>query len=213
MKRAEAKAELVSHMKVLRAFALSLARDPAVAGDLVQETVLRAADSGACPDQVGSLLGFYRRVRGGLGFRKTPREFGAVPFEPYSHTPGDGGARQPGMTGQVKEDLLARLGEVGVRVRGGRSTFDPTLLDPNELRADARSVAFTPSARLSAAVSRVASARSASVSASSARSTSRSAARAGAWPPRGPSPPRLGLESPRGLARRCGRDLWMWGSC
>lgn len=42
MKRSEAKAELVSHLKVLRAFALSLARDRTLADDLVQETVMRA---------------------------------------------------------------------------------------------------------------------------------------------------------------------------
>ncbi len=42
MNRADAKAELVGHMKVLRAFALNLARDHNTADDLVQETVLRA---------------------------------------------------------------------------------------------------------------------------------------------------------------------------
>lgn len=42
MKRGDAKTELVSHMKALRAFALSLARNEAQADDLVQDTVLKA---------------------------------------------------------------------------------------------------------------------------------------------------------------------------
>ncbi|WP_158970418.1 RNA polymerase sigma factor [Chachezhania sediminis] len=40
--RARGKDELVSHMKVLRAFALSLTRNSAQADDLVQDTVLKA---------------------------------------------------------------------------------------------------------------------------------------------------------------------------
>ncbi|MDH4053451.1 MAG: hypothetical protein OEU93_17935, partial [Rubrivivax sp.] len=52
-----------------------------------------------------------------------------------SHTPGEGGARQPGMTGQVKEEILTRWGELGLRVRDGRVRFDPVLLDESELPA------------------------------------------------------------------------------
>ncbi|MEL6795596.1 MAG: hypothetical protein AAFO89_02125, partial [Planctomycetota bacterium] len=99
----------------------------------VQETTLRAADAGADPATVSRLVGLYRRVRDGLGFRKTPREFGAVPFEPYSHTPWGRGAQQPGMTGQVKEGVLARAAEVGVRLSVGTIRFDATLLDDAEL--------------------------------------------------------------------------------
>ena len=42
MNRQDAKAELVSHMKVLRAFAMSLTRNDAAADDLVQDTILKA---------------------------------------------------------------------------------------------------------------------------------------------------------------------------
>ncbi len=45
MRRADAKEELVSHMKTLRAFAMSLTRNSAAADDLVQETVLKAWSS------------------------------------------------------------------------------------------------------------------------------------------------------------------------
>lgn len=42
MRREDAKAELIGHMKVLRAFAMSLTRNAAAADDLVQDTVLKA---------------------------------------------------------------------------------------------------------------------------------------------------------------------------
>ena len=51
---------------------------------------------------------------------------------PYSHTPAHGGARQPGLTGQVKEDFLCRLGELGVVVEQGRVHFRPQLLRREE---------------------------------------------------------------------------------
>lgn len=97
-----------------------------------QEAVFRAKDIGAEPDLIARLRAHYRAIRDGLGFRKTPAEFGAVPHEPYSHTPWNGGAQQPGMTGQVKEGVLARFGELGVRVRHGQIQFDPVLIDPSE---------------------------------------------------------------------------------
>jgi hypothetical protein len=40
------------------------------------------------------------------------------------------------MTGQVKEEILTRWGELGLRVQGGRVRFDPVLLDANEIPAD-----------------------------------------------------------------------------
>lgn len=78
----------------------------------------------AC-QRLGSL---YYRVREGIGFNKTPAEYGAFPTDPYSHTPKHIGAQQPGMTGQVKEELIARFAELGVRVANGAVQFDPCLL-------------------------------------------------------------------------------------
>jgi hypothetical protein len=40
------------------------------------------------------------------------------------------------MTGQVKEEILIRLGELGVRVRDGRVTFAPWLLRDAEFLAE-----------------------------------------------------------------------------
>ncbi len=100
----------------------------------VQEQVFAAADAGA--PELEKLKAHYRRVRDGLGYRKTAAEYGAFPADPYSHTPGEGGAQQPGMTGQVKEEILSRWGELGLRVRDGQVCFDPVLLDAAELPAD-----------------------------------------------------------------------------
>ena len=42
------------------------------------------------------------------------------------------GAKQPGMTGQVKEEIIARLGETGLTIRDGRIRFVPRLLRRRE---------------------------------------------------------------------------------
>ena len=74
----------------------------------------------------------YFDIRSGIGFNKTPDNYGAFPTDPYSHTPGFAGAKQPGMTGQVKEEVIARLLEVGVSVVEGRITFNPFILRKSE---------------------------------------------------------------------------------
>ena len=38
------------------------------------------------------------------------------------------GVQQPGMTGQVKEDIISRFFELGVSVHNGQITFCPTML-------------------------------------------------------------------------------------
>ena len=84
-------------------------------------------------DVVDRLVEAYWRVRSGLGFNKSAREFGAIPIDPYSHSPAHAGAQQPGMTGLVKEELLTRPLEVGLRVEDGEIVFDPILLRSEEL--------------------------------------------------------------------------------
>jgi len=81
----------------------------------------------------GRLAAAYHRIRDGLGFRKTAAEYGAFPSDAYSHTPRHAGAQQPGMTGQVKEEILARLGELGVEVEDGQVRFAPALLPADEI--------------------------------------------------------------------------------
>jgi hypothetical protein len=99
----------------------------------VQETLLAARAQSA--PEVPALTEIYYDVRAGLGFNKTPGVYGAFPTDPYSHTPGHSGAQQPGMTGQVKEEILTRWGELGVQIDGGQLSFRPTLLRETEFTA------------------------------------------------------------------------------
>ncbi|MBA3960370.1 MAG: hypothetical protein H0X40_00515 [Chthoniobacterales bacterium] len=101
-----------------------------------QECFFAALDAAKPARIVAGLGAAYYEIRDGLGFNKTPNEYGAFPTDPYSHSPAHAGAQQPGMTGQVKEEVLTRLGELGVRVRDGIIRFQPALLRPSEfLRA------------------------------------------------------------------------------
>ena len=75
----------------------------------------------------------YYDICAGLGFNKSPAVFGAFPADPYSHTPKGQGARQPGMTGLVKEEILARQAEVGWMIENGCLTFNSLLFNPKEL--------------------------------------------------------------------------------
>ena len=74
----------------------------------------------------------YADIREGIGAHKNPVEYGAFPFDPYSHTPSMAGAQQPGMTGQVKEDIISRWFELGVSVHDGQVTFHPTMLSDKD---------------------------------------------------------------------------------
>jgi hypothetical protein len=98
----------------------------------VQERFFQARREGRSIEQQRALAEAYYRVRQGLGFNKSAREYGAFPMDPYSHTPGHGGARQPGMTGQVKEEIITRWGELGVLVEAGQISFQPVLLRRRE---------------------------------------------------------------------------------
>jgi hypothetical protein len=98
----------------------------------VQETLERALAEDASGDAAASLAAAYEHIRTGLGYCKAPDVYGAFPPDPYSHTPAGKGAKQPGMTGQVKEEVLTRLGELGLRVDDGRIVIRPLLLRDEE---------------------------------------------------------------------------------
>lgn len=80
----------------------------------------------------GRLVDHYYEIRAGIGVNKSPKVYGAIPTDPYSHTPAHRGAQQPGMTGQVKEDILNRWFELGAQVIDGCIAFNPTFLSSNE---------------------------------------------------------------------------------
>lgn len=80
------------------------------------------------------LISHYCEIREGIGSHKTPAEYGSFPFDAYSHTPSMSGVQQPGMTGQVKEDIISRFFELGVQVQDGQITFCPTMLTEADFR-------------------------------------------------------------------------------
>jgi len=80
------------------------------------------------------LRSHYKAIREGIGSHKTPAEYGSFPFDAYSHTPSMSGVQQPGMTGQVKEDIISRFFELGVQVQNGQITFCPTMLTDADFR-------------------------------------------------------------------------------
>lgn len=104
----------------------------------VQENCWSAINSKDDPKIIGRLLDHYYEINAGIGVHKSPELYGAFPTDPYSHTPETKGAQQPGMTGQVKEDILCRFGELGVFVEEGKLTFKSNLLQNKEfVEADA----------------------------------------------------------------------------
>ncbi len=98
----------------------------------VQECCVKAVENKESEEVIGRLLAHYYEINEGIGVHKSPSLYGAFPTDPYSHTPAGKGAQQPGMTGQVKEDILSRFGELGVFVSEGNLNFKPSLLRRNE---------------------------------------------------------------------------------
>jgi len=101
-------------------------------GLAVSEIVTRAMDEGAPEGVVQRLTKHLVAIRAGIGAEKSPADYGAFPSDPYSHTPENAGVKQPGMTGQVKEDVLARYMELGADIRDGKLMFRIDGFDPSE---------------------------------------------------------------------------------
>ena len=98
-----------------------------------QEAAVHSFETGKSDALTAELIDAYYDIRSGIGFNKSPEVYGAFPTDPYSHTPAGKGAKQPGMTGQVKEEIITRLAELGVYVKNGEISFTPFLLRTGEL--------------------------------------------------------------------------------
>ena len=109
----------------------------------VQENCLMAVKNNEDEALIGRLLDHYYEIQAGIGVHKSPELYGAFPTDPYSHTPGGKGAQQPGMTGQVKEDVLSRIGELGVFVKEGKISFNPRLLRESEFVKTSKKFHYT----------------------------------------------------------------------
>jgi len=102
----------------------------------VQEQIKKGQKEKYDKPVIDKLIDHYYEIRAGIGLNKKPDLFGAFPTDPYSHTPGHRGAQQPGMTGQVKEDIISRFGELGVSVQNGCINFSGSLLRRSEFIDD-----------------------------------------------------------------------------
>ena len=107
-----------------------------------QENCLLAIEENESEEVIGRLLEHYYEINEGIGVHKSPELYGAFPTDPYSHTPAGKGAQQPGMTGQVKEDILSRFGEIGVFVKAAQLQFNPRLLRKEEFLTTSKEFAY-----------------------------------------------------------------------
>jgi hypothetical protein len=104
----------------------------------VQETIRRNKNE----PSIRGLREKYADLCKGQSFNKTPAVYGTFPTDPYSHTPKGRGAKQPGMTGMVKEDILTRQFELGFSIENGNLVFDFLLLDKNEFLVDSKGFSY-----------------------------------------------------------------------
>lgn len=108
----------------------------------MEECVLAYADSTEDRSLIAAMKAHFDETLLGLGMEKDPKLYGAFPTDAYSHTPKHAGAQQPGMTGQVKEDILIRLAELGVSVTAGAVEFKPRLLREKEFLKEAQTFSY-----------------------------------------------------------------------
>ena len=98
-----------------------------------RETYRAGEETNADKQTLAKVKDHYYKIRDGLGTHKSPALHGAVPVDAYSHTPSGAGAKQPGLTGQVKEDFIARFGELGIVIKEGSIEFAPSMLNNGEM--------------------------------------------------------------------------------
>ena len=98
-----------------------------------QECYFKGIKEGADIATLSGIKDHYYEIKAGIGLYKSPALYGAFPTDPYSHSPGNAGVKQPGLTGQVKEDVISRFGELGIQVKKGQIIFDSSLMNKDEL--------------------------------------------------------------------------------
>jgi hypothetical protein len=108
----------------------------------VMEVINKAIENKDDEAVIDALVNHFDEIGAGIGIHKSPEVYGAFPTDPYSHTPFGKGAQQPGMTGQVKEDILTRIGELGVKMNDGKLQFQPSFLKKEEFLSKDTEVTF-----------------------------------------------------------------------
>ncbi|MCV6628427.1 MAG: hypothetical protein OIF50_01065 [Flavobacteriaceae bacterium] len=108
----------------------------------VQEVYWRASKMQEDKAVLERLEQHLQEIEVGIGAHKSPSTYGAFPTDPYSHTPFNKGVQQPGMTGQVKEDILTRFGRLGLEVNNAKMHFKPNLLQSKDFLIQATSFTY-----------------------------------------------------------------------
>ena len=108
----------------------------------IGENIKKAIDDKEDSALVEKLKQHYAEVKAGIGAHKSPADYGSFPFDPYSHTPTMAGVQQPGMTGQVKEDVISRFFELGIEIENGQLSINPYMLGDNEFIAANNDINF-----------------------------------------------------------------------
>jgi hypothetical protein len=98
----------------------------------IGENIKKAISEKVDVELIEKLKNHYTEVKTGIGAHKSPADYGSFPFDPYSHTPMMAGVQQPGMTGQVKEDIISRFFELGIRIENGQLKIKSDMLSRNE---------------------------------------------------------------------------------
>jgi hypothetical protein len=107
-----------------------------------QEAYTAAITQGADAGILGQLKAHYYEIKAGIGIYKSPDLYGAFPTDAYSHTPFGAGVKQPGLTGQVKEDVISRFGELGLSIYDGKINFNISLLNEEEILTQKQSFEY-----------------------------------------------------------------------
>ncbi|MBP7210404.1 MAG: hypothetical protein KBA02_04345 [Paludibacteraceae bacterium] len=110
----------------------------------IGENIQKAMSEGADANVIARLKAHYAAVKDGIGAHKSPENYGSFPFDPYSHTPIMAGVQQPGMTGQVKEDIINRFFELGIFINNACLSINKDMLNYSEfIKADVPYIKFT----------------------------------------------------------------------
>jgi hypothetical protein len=109
---------------------------------VIGENIRKAESELADPVIITRLKQHYYEVKTGIGAHKSPADYGSFPFDPYSHTPMMAGVQQPGMTGQVKEDIISRFFELGIVIEHGKLSIHQHMLKANEFIQPTTAIQF-----------------------------------------------------------------------
>ena len=108
----------------------------------VQELQLQSIKQQIAEEDKKRINVHYEDICTGIGVHKSPKQYGAFPTDPYSHTPYGKGVQQPGMTGQVKEDVICRFRDMGIYLSEGMIHFLPSMMNGGSFTTEDANIDF-----------------------------------------------------------------------